>query len=298
VRLVLRNFFPVFFSRSVVQISAFVDAWLASWLGTGAVAALAYTQSIYTLPVSLFGMSVSAAELPTMSSAVGTTEEVAAILRKRLNDGLQRIAFFIVPSAIAFLFLGDVIAAVLYQTGEFKHEAAIYLWGILAGSGIGLLAATLGRLYSSTYYALHDTRTPLIYAIVHVVLATGFGYLWSIPLPGLLGIELKWGVVGLTASASLGAWVEFFLLRAKLNRRIGHTGLAANYLVKLWAAGLAAASIGWALKWVTAELHPIPVAAIVLGLYGVSYFAITHLLGISESRLVVGRILRLLKLAR
>jgi putative peptidoglycan lipid II flippase len=298
VRLVIRNFFPVFFSRSVVQISAFVDAWLASWLGTGAVAALGYTQSIYTLPVSLFGMSVSAAELPTMSSAVGSSEEVAAILRNRLNAGLQRIAFFIVPSAIAFLFLGDVIAAVLYQTGEFKHEAAVYLWGILAGSGIGLLAATLGRLYSSTYYALHDTRTPLVYAIVHVALATCFGYLWSIPLPGLLGIELKWGVVGLTASASLGAWVEFLLLRRKLNQRIGNTGLPAGYVVKLWTAGLLAAGIGWALKWATSTLHPIPVAAVVLGTYGLTYFAITHLMHISESRLVIGRIFRLLKLTR
>lgn len=298
VRLVIRNFFPVFFSRSVVQISAFVDAWLASWLGTGAVAALGYTQSIYTLPVSLFGMSVSAAELPTMSSAVGTNEEVAAVLRNRLNAGLQRIAFFIVPSAVAFLFLGDVIAAVLYQTGEFKHEAALYLWGILAGSGIGLLAATLGRLYSSTYYALHDTRTPVVYAIVHVALATCFGYLWSIPLPGLLGIELKWGVVGLTASASLGAWVEFFLLRRKLNRRIGNTGLPISYAIKLWTAGLLAAGVGWALKWATMSLHPVPVAVVVLGLYGVIYFTITHLMHISESQLVVGRVIRLLKLAK
>lgn len=298
VRLVIRNFFPVFFSRSVVQISAFVDAWLASWLGTGAVAALAYTQSIYTLPVSLFGMSVSAAELPTMSSAIGSAEEVAAVLRRRLNDGLHRIAFFIVPSAVAFLLLGDVIAAVLYQTGEFRHEAALYLWGILAGSGIGLLAATLGRLYSSTYYALHDTRTPLVYAIVHVALATGFGYMWSLPLPRMLGIELKWGVVGLTASASLGAWVEFLLLRRKLNRRIGHTGLPLSYLTKLWSAALVAGGTAWALKWATASLHPVPVAIAVLGSYGVTYFFITHMMGIAESRLVTGRVLRILKLTK
>lgn len=296
VHLVIRNFFPVFFSRSVVQISAFVDAWLASWLGTGAVAALAYTQSIYTLPVSLFGMSVSAAELPAMSSAVGNAQEVADVLRTRLNDGLRRIAFFIVPSATAFLFLGDVIAAVLYQTGEFRHDAAIYLWGILAGSGIGLLAATLGRLYSSTYYALHDTRTPLFYAIVHVALATLFGYLWALPLPRLLGLELKWGVVGLTASASLGAWVEFLLLRRKLNQRIGHTGLPGSYLAKLWLAALFAAGIGWGLKWSIGPLHPVPVAAVVLGSYGLSYFAITYALGIDESRIVIGRVLRLLKL--
>src|SRR5206468_6664604 len=138
--------------------SAFVDAALASFLGQGAVVALSYAQSLYTLPVSLFGMAVSAAELPAMSKALGKTDEIAEVLRHRLEDGLRRIAFFIVPSAMAFLALGDVIAAVLYQTGQFKHDAALYVWGILAGSTVGLLASTLGRLYSSTYYALHDTR--------------------------------------------------------------------------------------------------------------------------------------------
>ncbi len=63
-RTVVRNFFPVFVSRGVVQISAYVDAWLASLLPTGAVSAFAYAQTLYTLPVSLFGMAVSAAELP------------------------------------------------------------------------------------------------------------------------------------------------------------------------------------------------------------------------------------------
>ena len=198
VRAVLRNFFPVFVSRGVVQISAFVDSALASLLPVGAVVALNYAQSLYTLPVSLFGMSVSAAELPTMSRAIGSTEQVAEVLRHRLNNGLRRIAFFIVPSSMAFLALGDVIAAVLYQTGQFKHDAAIYVWGILAGSTVGLLASTLGRLYSSTYYALHDTRTPLRYAILRVALTTVLGYLCAIPLPPALGIDPKWGVAGLT----------------------------------------------------------------------------------------------------
>ena len=60
-----------------MQISAYVDALLASLLPTGAVAALAYAQTLYTLPVSLFGMSVSAAELPAMSGAVGADSDVA-----------------------------------------------------------------------------------------------------------------------------------------------------------------------------------------------------------------------------
>jgi putative peptidoglycan lipid II flippase len=298
VRSVVRNFFPVFFSRGVIQISAFVDTWLASWLGTGAVAALSYTQSIYTLPVSLFGMAVSAAELPTMSGTVGTADEVAAILRRRLDAGLQRIAFFIVPSAMAFFTLGDVMASALYRTGKFDKDAAIYVWGILAGSSVGLLASTLGRLYSSTYYALRDTRTPLIYAIVHVSLATILGYLCALPLPRYIGVEPKWGVVGLTLSASIAAWIEFLLLRRTLNHRIGPTGLSGSYSIKLWIGALIAAAVGWGLKLMLPHLHPIPLAAVVLGTYGVSYFGVTFLLGISESSAVIGKILRVLKLTR
>src|SRR5204862_2875581 len=100
---------------------------------------------------------------------------------RRLNSGLRRIAFFVVPSAMAFLALGDVIAAALFQTGRFTHQDAIYVWAILAGSAVGLLASTLGRLYSSTYYALRDTRTPLNYAIIRVVLTTALGYVCAIP---------------------------------------------------------------------------------------------------------------------
>ena len=71
VRDVVRNFWPVLFSRGVVQISAYIDQFVGSLLPTGAVTGLANAQLLYTLPVSLFGMSVSAAELPAMSRAVG-----------------------------------------------------------------------------------------------------------------------------------------------------------------------------------------------------------------------------------
>jgi putative peptidoglycan lipid II flippase len=298
VKTVVRNFFPVFMSRGVVQISAFVDAILASFLPEGSVVALTYAQSLYTLPVSLFGMSVSAAELPAMSRAIGSNEEVADVLRHRLDEGLRRIAFFIVPSSMAFLALGDVIAAVLYQTGQFKHDAAIFVWGILAGSTVGLLASTLGRLYSSTYYALHDTRTPLRYAVVRVALTTVLGYLCALPLPRLLGIEPKWGVAGLTASAGIAGWIEFALLRRSLNLRIGRTGLSASYVVKLWIAALLAADIGWACKLLLGELHPIPLATIVLGGYGSAYFSVAYLLDIPEGKAVISRMTRLLKLSK
>ena len=293
VRQVLRSFFPVFISRGVVQISAFVDAFLASFLGEGAVVALNYAQSLYTLPVSLFGMSVSAAELPAMSKSLGATEVVAETLRHRLDQGLQRISFFIVPSAMAFLALGDVIAAVLYQTGKFTEDDSRYVWIILAGASIGLLASTLGRLYSSTYYALRDTRTPLIFAVVRVGLTTVVGYVFSIHLPRWLGVDQRLGVAGLMLSSSLAGWVEYTLLRRSLNARIGRTGLAFSYTAKLFAAALTGVAVGWGLKLLVMGWHPIPLALVVLGGYGTTYFAVGYLLGLTQAKAILGRVFRL-----
>src|SRR5215207_5089945 len=291
VRQVLNSFFPVFVSRGVVQISAFVDAFLASFLGQGAVVALNYAQSLYTLPVSLFGMSVSAAELPAMSKALGTAGVVAETLRQRLDQGLQRISFFIVPSAVAFLALGDVIAAVLYQTGKFTGDDSFYVWIILAGASIGLLASTLGRLYSSTYYALRDTRTPLIFAVARVGLTTVLGYVFSIHLPGLLGLESKLGAAGLTIASGLAGWVEFVLLRNSLNKKIGRTGLTLSYSAKLWLGALLGAGVGWGLKTLVAGWHPVPLAIVVLGGYGTCYFAVGFLFGVPQAQAIIHRLL-------
>jgi putative peptidoglycan lipid II flippase len=295
VRTVVRNFLPVLVSRGIVQISAFVDAMLASWLPTGAVNALTYAQSLYTLPVSLFGMSVSVVELTTMSRALGEEEQVAKVLRERLYAGTRRLTFFIVPSSMAFLALGDVIASVLYQTGRFHHDDAIYVWGILAGSAVGLLASTRARLCSSAYFALRDTKTPLRFAIVRVALTIALGYLFAFPLPRLLGVDMKWGVAGLTASAGLAGWIEYVLLRRGLDRRIGRPGVPASFTARLWASAAAGAALASGLKWLVAPIHPVPLAAIVLGGYGLTYFAVSHLIGIPEASEVAGRFLRPLR---
>jgi putative peptidoglycan lipid II flippase len=287
---VIRNFVPVFISRGVVQISGYVDALLASLLGTGAVAGLTNAQTLYLLPVSLFGMSVSAAELPAMSSALGGVDEVAAQLRRRLNSGLRQIAFFIVPSAMAFLALGGVITAVLFQSGRFTAAHSQYVWAILAGSAVGLLAQTLGRLYSSTYYALRDTRTPLRFAIVRVILTSGLGYLCAIPLPRWIGIDPQWGVAGLTASAGVAGWVEFTLLRRTLNARIGRTGLPASLVARLWFAAAVAAAAAWGVKFSLGGRHPLAFGLVVIATYGVTYFACTWLLRVEECAGLVRRL--------
>jgi putative peptidoglycan lipid II flippase len=287
VRATIRNFGPVFVSRGVVQISAYIDALLASLLPTGAVTGLANAQLLYTLPVSLFGMSVSAAELPAMSGVVGADARLA--LRDRLNNGLRQIAFFVVPSAAGFIALGDVIAAALLQTGRFRHEDAVFVWGVLAGSAVGLLASTLGRLYSSTYYALRDTRTPLRFAVIRVVLTTALGYLCAIIVPPLLGIDRLWGTAGLTASAGVSGWVEFVLLRGTLNKRLGPTGLPTALTAKLWAAASAAAAVAWTIKVAVGVAQPIVVAAAVLIPYGLVYLGLTFWWQIPEARAAIRR---------
>ena len=290
VRIVVRNFLPVFVARGVVQISAYVDVLLASWLPVGAVAALSYAQTLYLLPVSLFGMSVSAAELPLMSGALGDKDEVAAALRKRLDSGLRYIALLVVPSIVAFLALGDVIVAAIYQTGAFKGGDTTYVWGILAGATVGLLASTLGRLYSSTYYALRDTRTPLRYAIVRVALTTGLGLLCAFPAPHWLGIEPRWGAAGLTISAGVSSWFEFVLLRRTLNQRIGRTGLPFAYLAKLWASALLAGAAAYAVRQRFTHHSPVVAAVVILGIYGVLYFGTAMVLGVAEVKAVLKRI--------
>jgi putative peptidoglycan lipid II flippase len=147
-------------------------------------------------------------------------------------------------------------------------------------------------LYASTYYALRDTRTPLRFAIVRVILTTILGYLCAIPLPPMLGIETRWGVAGLTISAGISSWVEFTLLRRALNRRIGATGLPAEYLAKLWFAALLAAAGGWAVRHFFAGRSPIVLALLALTPYGVIYFAATFILGLAEARAVFGRLSR------
>jgi len=292
VRTVSRNFFPVFLGRGVVQISAYVDAWLASFLGTGAVADLAYAQTLYLLPVRLFGMSVSAAELPAMSSALGSEAEVAENLRTRLARGLEQIAYFVIPSAAGFVLLGDVIVATLYRSGRFVQSDTMFVWAVLAGSAVGLLASTSGRLYASAFYALRDTRTPLRFAVLRVILTLGLGYVCALRLPRMLGIDPRWGTAGLTLSAGIAGWLEFLLLRRAMHRRIGAVPSGAGRIARLWAVAVMAAAIGFGIKWVLPFHKPLLVGPCVLIPYAGIYLGVTQWMGIASMgmlRRMVGR---------
>jgi putative peptidoglycan lipid II flippase len=289
---VFANFLPAFVGRGVLQISAYVDQILASLLPAGAVAALGYAQTLYTLPVSLFGMSISAAELPFMSSALGSDSEIAAQLRARLEAAMRRVAFFIVPSAVAFAALGNMIAAAIYQTGKFQENDVEYVWAILAGSAVGLLASTLGRLYASTYYALRDTRTPMLFACLRLAANVALGIVLAFHAPGWIGLEKPWaGAAGLALAGGLAGWLELALLRRTLTRRIGRARLTYALGAKLWGAALASALAAYEvevpLQRALPSAPPVLAALGVLGVFGVLYVGATLALGIGEARVLL-----------
>jgi len=289
---VSRNFGPVVVSRGVVQISAYLDAILASWLPTGAVSALAYAQILYTLPVSLFGMAVSASELPELSKARGDADTVKDYLRGRLERGLRRIAFFVVPTSVVFIALGDVAVGAIFQTGAFDRQATILVWGVLAAATAGLTASTQGRLYASAFYALQDTRTPLRFALVRVFLTVALGWVFAFPVTRALEIPAVWGTAGLTLAAGLAGYVEYRLLRRGLRSRLGDLGLQARFIFQTWGSSLIAAVAAWGVRRLLPFETPIPVAAAVFSVFGLVYLLLTTATGLPEAQELTRRLKR------
>lgn len=285
VRTVARNFGPSVLSRGVLQVSAWVDMLIASLLGTGAAAALASAQMIGMLPASLFGMSVSAAALPAMAARTGAAAP-ARDLREELEAGWRRIAYFVVPSAMAFLAFGHVITGVLFQSGAFTAADSRYVWLVLAGAAVGLLASTLARLAGSTFFALGDTRTPFRLAAIRVGFGVPLGLLLALQAPGWLGVDPKYGVAGLTLAGGLAGWLEFALLRRALAPRIGPPRLEPGHVARLWLVAALAAAAGWAvLRLAEPWGQPLWGGLAVLGTYGATYLMVTRLVGIPEARL-------------
>ena len=288
---VVGTFVPIAFARGVTQVSAFVDTIIASKIALGAVASLGYAQLLATLPVSLFGMSVSVAELPEMARATGTDEEVRRILRDRLDRALRQVAFFVVPSAVAFAAIGHVLAGLLFESGRFTRADSITVWSILAASSVGLLAATLGRVYSSSYYALRDTRTPLRFALIRVTTGLVLAWLLGLIVPDALGISRRWATAGLALGAALAAWLEFSLLRHTMNAKVGRTGVPAAFVLRVFGAALGAAAAAWAVIMVL-DAGPKIGGILVAGTFGLTYLFLTYALGIPEARALLGRFSR------
>jgi putative peptidoglycan lipid II flippase len=129
--------------------------------------------------------------------------------------------------------------------------------------------------------------------VIRVALTTVLGYLCAVKLPPFLGIDLKWGTAGLTASAGVAGWVEFVLLRGTINSRLGATGIPASVLLQLWTSALAAAAVGWGARLVIGVDNPLIAALAVLGSFGLVYLGMTLAIGVPEARGALSRVRRL-----
>lgn len=267
VRNVVSAWVPLLLGAGVAQFSGLIDTVLGSFTGPGGVSALGYAQLIQGLPISLFGVSVTAVALPELSRDAAGEAAPNAQLRARIAVGFRRIVFFVVPSSIACIALSREIVAALYQTGRFTADATVLVSRVVAAYGIGLIAQSTVKLFASGFYAMRDTRTPVKIAAFSLVVSTGLAWLL-----------MRWlGAPGIALGSSIGAFVSTTLHLRDLSRRIGRVLLGADWrasAIALVAAVLAgAAALGTAR--LAGGLAPVPRGAAVLGIFGVVYAALT-----------------------
>lgn len=316
VRDVVRRFGQVLAGRGGVQLGSYLDLVVASLLAFGAVSALTYAQVLYLLPIALFGMSVAAAELPALST-MDHTDRTRVVAR--LDAGLGRIAFFVVPASVAFLLTGDLIVGTIYEWRAFSPDATAQVGTILAVYALGMLASTSTRLLQSALYGTGDTRFPAIYAVLRVVVSLTIGVTLMLPLDGiqisaagvsvvdvgfsLPGPELRegpdslfrLGAAGLAAGAAVGAWVELALLRTRVRIVFGRVRVGGRHARRLALGALAATVAGGLLRLVEDALPTRLAGVVAVTVIGGAYLLTTRLLAVPEAAELTGRVERLLR---
>jgi putative peptidoglycan lipid II flippase len=298
VREALAAFAPVVAGRGVVQLSAYLDIFLASWLIVGAVGILTYAQTPYMLPVSLFGMSVAAAELPELSRLYrhgggGGTEALLA----RVRRSLRQMAFLNVPTCVGYLAFGYLIIGLLLRTGNFRETENWLVYLALCGYTVGLVATTSSRLLQNTFYALGEARTPARIAVWRVALST----VLAVPLMLLLdriavtdlvraeGDPLRLGAVGLALGSGLAAWLELLLLRRAAARSAPGPLVPWRDLGRLTLLAAVAAVPAALVWWALPPLHVALQALAVVGVYALGYLLLARLTGAEELGFWLGR---------
>lgn len=224
---------PLIAGRGVVQLSAYIDQFLASFLAVGAMAVLGYAQVLFLLPVSLLGMSMAAAELPDLSRRLreGTVE----VLGPRIRRALAQTGVLAVPAAVGFVVLGLPVVTLAYQRGSFTAEASMLTWWVLAAYAAGLVPAIASRQLQNAFIAAGRTKTPARIAALRVTVSALVGIPSMLVLdqsgvPGFDGGALRLGALGLAVGSGLAAWVEIAVLRRSLAR----LGVSRLLPVRLW----------------------------------------------------------------
>lgn len=281
---------PVAIGGGVQQISGMLDVVWASLLPVGTISALYYADRIAQLPLGVVGIAIGTALLPLLARQLraGQAESAMANQNRAIEFGL----LFSLPAAVALCLLSEPIVRVLFERGRFGPEDTLRTAGALAAFAVGLPAFVLVKAFTPGFFAREDTRTPLVIAVVSIVVNVALNLLF------LYGTALA--QVGIALATSLSGWLNAVLLAGVLRRRdhwIADRRLAARALRMLAAA----AGMGIALWLALILLAPIVAQANVKGalafvalcvLGAAIYAALGALLGIvrlSEVRFVMRR---------
>ncbi len=273
----------VLLGRGVMQLSAFIDTALVSFLGAGAVATMGAAQGIYLLPMSILGTGEAAASLPEMAgdTADDDRERRHASIRARLGASLSRVTVLTLPTTLVLTLLGGEVTRVLLQSGRFDQAATARVQHVLFAYAFALLGNASARVLTTTLYAIGDTRTPARYAIYRVVAST----------VGSLVLMQSLEVVGVVLGAVVAAWVETFALGWKLRRELG--GLGLEKIPVLRTAALCALSIAPALALdlalPEAALRSFGGSLAVLVVFGAAFAIAAPALGLFDPRSLLRR---------
>jgi putative peptidoglycan lipid II flippase len=316
VRNVINRFVPVVVGKGVVQLIIYIDLWLASFLAVGAVSSLFYALLLYQLPISMFGLGVAAAELPDLSQVSVHDPETRRLFRQRLEDGMARIAFYVLPIATMYIVVGDVIIGVIFQHGQFGWDDTWGVWLALALLAVGLPATTSSRLLQNGLYALDDPKTPPRLSVIRVAISTvvslsvmfpldrltiggdgveGWGKVFAVgPLPDHIRNSndlVHLGLLAFAIGATVAAIVEYRMLARAVAWRIGRTRMAGRWLNPIAGSCAVAGAIAFALVIALPEGLPALLRApLVLIPAGVAYLGMTRSLNVPEAAALTERL--------
>jgi len=273
VRQVGRLMAPVLIGQGIIQLNTVLDRVISLWLGHVAVTSLYYSQRIIYLPIGLFAVSGSAVCLPEMSRAWAAHDRDGML--QVLHGTLRHVLFLALPAFALMAVLHVPIVRLLFQYRTFTAADTVETaWPLLLYlPGIPAFAAL--KVITTAFHARKDTRTPVIVAIVCMVL--------NLTLNLILMQSLRQG--GLALATTVSSYVNVVCLLVLLRRQLGNLGFGAALpgLLKPALAALAAAAaalaVHGALPWAGATLPGRLAEVMVPGLAGgVIYLALARAL--------------------
>lgn len=289
-----RQMIPRVFNAAVLFSTTFVDRYLLSFLSAGALPGLItqYSQAfqIFLLPLGIFGMAISTAAFPTLADYVARGRMDR--LRNTILETLRSILFMAIPSSIGLIVLSLPIIQVLLEHGHYSLMDAEFTAIPLAFFAIGLSGHASVEILTRSFYALRDSRTPVIISIAQFI----FKIALSLLLINAAVWGVQWGMGGLAISTSIAGLLEAFVLLILLHQRIGDLGLRTlgffigRVLLASLAMGLGILIIRLLLDGLlvtTDPKHP-------LGLVGTFVAAIKLLLELGAGTVIYLRTARLL----